>query len=189
MGQINHRVIGLGLWTHCPLSLVPRGWTLSTMDGQITDSKHRRLFSVLTSAARQNILLFWIKNATLTTTTLNTPRQVFLIRIWTPTSIATDLPDQIHLSLWSCLHSSPSTFGCSALICIWIVPYFAVGDRKREGRMENVPTKKCCSVFIFNFFSLFLLLLIVLHTRCLFENQIKCIYWKKKPSRKFSLVV
>lgn len=36
---------------------------LVLLDGQITDRNHRRLFNVLTFAARKNILLFWIKNA------------------------------------------------------------------------------------------------------------------------------
>ena len=38
---------------------------LDLPDGQITDSKHRRLFNILISAARKNTLLFWIKNAAL----------------------------------------------------------------------------------------------------------------------------
>ena len=37
---------------------------LGLPDGHIIDAKHKRLFNLLTFAARKNILLFWIKEAT-----------------------------------------------------------------------------------------------------------------------------
>ncbi len=45
-----------------PIRMDPMCLILGLPDHQITDSKHRRLFSILTFAARKNILLFWIKN-------------------------------------------------------------------------------------------------------------------------------
>lgn len=36
---------------------------LGLPDAHITNTKHRRLFNILTFAARKNILLFWIKVA------------------------------------------------------------------------------------------------------------------------------
>ena len=36
---------------------------LGLSDTRITNKKHRRLFNILTFAARKNILLFWIKDA------------------------------------------------------------------------------------------------------------------------------
>ena len=62
----NYKATGLVLWLTVifgvPIRMDPMCLILGLPDGRITDSKHRRLFNILTFAARKNILLFWNKN-------------------------------------------------------------------------------------------------------------------------------
>lgn len=111
--KMNNRIIGLGLWTVLYLWCLHRDG-LRIMDGQITDSKHRRLFSVLTSAARQKITRFWIKNATLTTLI-----QVFSIRIWTPTRIILDQCCRLHC-YWSPRSDQPVFVILSSQLTVYL---------------------------------------------------------------------
>lgn len=131
------------------------------MDRQITDSKHRRLFSVLTSAARQKILCFWSKNATLTTLI-----QVFSIRIWTPTRSILDQCCRLHC-YWSPRSDQPVFVILSSQLTIYLCmlctgrhldPALSCCGRQKGRRQDGKYPhfkKKSWSVFIFNFFSLF----------------------------------
>ena len=55
-------VIKLTVIFGVPIRMDPTCLILGLPDCRITDSKHRRLFNILTFAARKNILLFWNKN-------------------------------------------------------------------------------------------------------------------------------
>ena len=45
-----------------PIELNPMCLLLGLPDGHITNTKHKRLFNLLTFAAKKNVLMFWIKD-------------------------------------------------------------------------------------------------------------------------------